>query len=139
MALPSFEDPPVPVRLKLAALWTSLMSCYIYGDYFGLYVPGKLQGVLNGDGPIGPTSQGTLVGASMLLAAPALMIALSLLLPVRACRIVTIILGIFYTLVMAATMTDAWWFYKAMGVIEMTISLITVGLAWRWPRVASTV
>lgn len=137
MALRSLEDQPVPIRLKLAALWTSLMSCYIYGDYFGLYVPGKLRGVLNGDGPIGPTTQGTLVGASMLLAVPALMIALSLLLPSRVCRIVTIILGSFYMLVMAATMTDAWWFYKAMGVIEIAISVATVVLAWRWPKVLS--
>lgn len=134
MALRLLEDQPVSVRLKLAALWTSLMSCYIYGDYFGLYVPGKLRDVLNGEGPIGPATQGTLFGASMLLAVPALMIALSLLMPARVCRIVTIILGSFYVLVMAVTMADAWWFYRAMGMIEISISVTTVVLAWRWPK-----
>jgi len=130
----ALPDPPVPVRLKLATLWASLMSCYIYGDYFGLYVPGKLQGMLNGEGPIGPSSEGTLVGVSLLLAVPALMIALSVLLPARVCRVVTIILGLFYALVMVVTMPGAWWFYKVLGVIEIAISVVTVVVAWRWPK-----
>ena len=41
------EDARIPVRIKLAALWTSAMSCYIYGDYFWLYQPGKLPASLN--------------------------------------------------------------------------------------------
>ena len=44
----------VPVRIRLAALWASLTFCYLYGDYFGLYRPGKLQGMLAGAGPVGP-------------------------------------------------------------------------------------
>jgi hypothetical protein len=50
------------------------MFCYVYGDYFGLYHPGQLQGMLHGDGPIGPTSQGTLVAVSILMAIPSLMV-----------------------------------------------------------------
>jgi hypothetical protein len=36
------DDLKVHVRLKLSSLWAALMFCYLYGDYFGLYVPGKL-------------------------------------------------------------------------------------------------
>ena len=43
-----FEDFKINVRIKLAALWTSVMFCYIYGDYFELYVPKKVEGLLNG-------------------------------------------------------------------------------------------
>jgi hypothetical protein len=39
----AFEDFSVPVRLKLFALWSSVMFFYIYGDYIELYEPGKLQ------------------------------------------------------------------------------------------------
>ena len=42
---PALEDIKVIVKLKLSALWASLMFCYIYGDYFGLYKPGTLQGI----------------------------------------------------------------------------------------------
>jgi hypothetical protein len=38
----AFEDIKVHVRLKLFALWTSVMFFYIYGDYFELYQSGKL-------------------------------------------------------------------------------------------------
>jgi hypothetical protein len=34
-------DAPVPVRLKLSALWASVMFCYVYGDYFDLFRPGS--------------------------------------------------------------------------------------------------
>ncbi|MFO1508098.1 MAG: hypothetical protein U1F23_13710 [Lysobacterales bacterium] len=47
-----------PVQLKLAMLWASVVFCYIYGDYFGLYVPGSLQSILDGRmGPLGATTQ----------------------------------------------------------------------------------
>lgn len=26
------DDVPVPIKIKLAALWTSVMFCYVYGD-----------------------------------------------------------------------------------------------------------
>jgi hypothetical protein len=32
-----FEDIRVHVRIKLFALWSSVMFFYIYGDYFELY------------------------------------------------------------------------------------------------------
>ena len=32
------------------------MFCYIYGDYFGLYPPGKLQGMLDGTNGAARTS-----------------------------------------------------------------------------------
>jgi hypothetical protein len=38
----SFHDVKVQVKMKIAALWVSLMFCYVYGDYFELYEPGKL-------------------------------------------------------------------------------------------------
>jgi len=38
----------IDVRIKISALWASVMFCYIYADYFGLYVPGALQRMLNG-------------------------------------------------------------------------------------------
>lgn len=80
------EDIKVPVRLKLAALWTSVLSCYIYGDFLGLYRPGDIKGILAGDGLLGPTSQGSLLAVAILIAVPAVMIVLSLVLPPRLTR-----------------------------------------------------
>ena len=79
-------DPPLPLRVKLSALWASLTFCYLYGDYFGLYRPGKLQHMLEGAGPMGPASQGSLLFDALLLVVPGLMAFLSLGLPARLAR-----------------------------------------------------
>lgn len=130
----ALDDVLIPVRLKLSALWSSLMFCYLYGDYFGLYKPGKLHGMLGGQGPFGPVSQGDLVIASVLLALPGLMVFLSLVMPARPTRWATILLGLFYTAVMLATMPGAWWFYIVLGVIEVALSLLIVWYGLTWPR-----
>lgn len=128
------HDIKVHVRFKLSALWTALMFCYIYGDYFGLYVPGQLQGMLDGAGPIGPVSEASLVATALLLAVPEVMVFLSLVLSPRFCRWLNIVLGVFYTVIMLLTMPGAWWFYLMLGVIEVALSLLIVVYAWRWPR-----
>lgn len=134
MSPSALHDIPVHVRFKLSALWTALMFCYIYGDYFGLYVPGKLQGMINGTGPVGPVSEGTLVGTAVMLAIPALMVLLSLVAPASLARWLNIGFGLVYAGIMLLTMPGAWWFYLTLGVIEIALSLATVVVAWRWPR-----
>ncbi|TPG48849.1 hypothetical protein EAH75_10575 [Rhodanobacter glycinis] len=138
MAASPLVDVTVPVRAKLSALWAALMFCYIYGDYFGLYVPGKLSGMIDGDGPIGHVSQSTLIITSILLAVPGLMVFLSLVLPATICRWGNIVLGAFYIAVMALTMPGAWSFYILLGVVEIAVGLLTVWYAWSWPRQGGT-
>ncbi|MEX1093997.1 MAG: hypothetical protein WEF28_12720 [Acidimicrobiia bacterium] len=36
------EDGRIPVRLKLSALWASVMLLYVYDDIFGLCKPGTI-------------------------------------------------------------------------------------------------
>src|SRR3954471_18294170 len=89
------SDPKLPVKLKLSALWTSVMFCYIYADYFELFKPGKVERIIAGNGPVGPTSQTGLVIASVVLAIPTLMIFLSLALKPTISRWLNIIFGSF--------------------------------------------
>ena len=127
------SDPPIPVRLELAALWASLTFCYLYGDYFGLYKPGKLQHMLDGAGPMGPSSQGSLLFVALLLALPGLMVFLSLALPARTTRWLNIGLALFYAAFVALTMPGAWWFYLAYSSIELLLCLLIIRIAWTWP------
>ena len=86
-------NPKINIRLKLSALWTSLMAFYIYGDYFELYVPGKVENLINVKAKLeNPT---LLLIASILIAIPALMIVLSILLKPKINRSLNIIVGIF--------------------------------------------
>ena len=129
------SDIKVHVRFKLAALWTSLMFCYIYADYFGMYQPGQLQAMLRGQmGPLGTATQGVLVGAAVMLIVPSLMIFLSIALTPGFTRWLNIVFGIVYTVIIALTMVGAWDFYILYGIIEIALQLLVVWYAWTWPK-----
>lgn len=131
----ALDDPKINVKLKLAALWASLMFCYVYGDYFGLYAPGKLAGMLAGKmEPLGTVTQDMLLGTSAMMAVPALMVCLSLLLRPAISRWANVVLGLLYAAIMLLTMPGAWQFYLFLGAIEVLLSIAIVWTAWCWPR-----
>ena len=132
------EDTKIDVKLKLAAIWASVMFCYIYADYFGLYVPGALQGMLNGKmGPLGPTSQGVLVGTSAMMAIPSVMIFLSVVLKSNLSRWLNIICGVLYTVLILITMWG-WAFYIFYGFVEVVLTAMIVWYSWHWPKQEAT-
>lgn len=137
MTTPSeLHDVHVPTRYKLAALWASVMSCFIYADYFELYVPGKLNSMLAGRmEPLGLVTQGVLACTSILLAVPSLMIALSVLLPARACRWLNLVVAIAYAAVEFVVVSGGGWaFYVGFGLLEAGLLLFAAWTAWRWPK-----
>ena len=135
----TLDDPRINVKAKLSALWASLTLCYIYGDYFGLYQPGALQRMLEGKmGPLGPTTQGVLLGTAILMAIPSVMVFLSLALKPNPNRWVNIILGVIYTVIMLITMPGAWAFYIFLGVVEVVLTALIVWYAWNWPKQEAT-
>jgi hypothetical protein len=132
----SLIDRPIDVKLKLSALWAATMACYIYCDYFELYVPGNLESMLAGTmGPLGAVTQGVLLGTAVLMAVPSLMIAGSVLLPARPNRVANLIVGGFYTVLLALlAATVEWHFYRLFAGLEAALTATIVVLAWRWPR-----
>lgn len=128
------SDLRVHVKLRLAALWTSLMFCFVYGDYFELYHPGKLDRIA--EGRIGPfmVTQGVLVGTTILMIVPSLMGALTLLLPAAASRVANIVFGLAYAGVMLLAIQGTWRFYTLIGLVEIGLCAAIVLSAWRWPR-----
>lgn len=126
-----------PVQLKLAALWTSVMFCYIYGDFLGLYRPGDIKGILAGQGLLGPTSQGSLLAVAILIAVPAVMIFLSLTLPPALARWLNILVGVLLTVIVLMTIPGSWMFYIFLSSIEVVLQSLAAWYAWRWPRSAA--
>lgn len=125
----------VPVNLKLSGLWVTVMLCYIYGDYFGLYKTGYLQSMLDGQmGPLGDVTEGILVGTSILMAIPAWMVFFSLVLKPSLNRTLNLVFGTVYTLVMLITMPGSWMFYIVLGILEVILTVLIVWYAWKWPR-----
>ena len=43
------EDLKIDIKMKLSALWVTLMLFYIYADILGFYTPGNIEKVVSGD------------------------------------------------------------------------------------------
>jgi hypothetical protein len=129
-------DAQVSVRVKLSALWAAVMFCYVYGDIFGLFRPGKLTDMIAGHTPIGPTTQPVLILFAVVMAVPSAMVFLSLVLPPQLARWANIVLGVLYSAIIVMTMRGAWGFYVFLGCVEVALTLAVVSYAWMWPRQA---
>jgi hypothetical protein len=128
------EDVKVNVKFKLSALWASVTLCYLYGDYFELYVPNKVAGLLSGENIL--DSPMKLFGASILLAIPALMVSLSIISKPLINRWLNIIFGVIFTAIMVliAFVSIKLWltFYVFLAIVESILTSLIVWYAWRW-------
>ena len=131
------EDFKVNIKFKLSALWVSVTICYLYGDYFELYVPHKVAGLVNGNNIL--DSPMKLFAASVLLAIPALMVSLSIILKPVINRWLNIIFGLFFTAIMvliAFVSIKPWlMFYVFLAIVESMLTSLIVWYAWRWNKV----
>ena len=130
------ENPKVNIKIKLAALWASATFCYLYGDYFELYTPDKVNSLITGDNNLhSPT---ILLIASMILAIPSLMVAASIFLKPKINRILNIVFGTLFTLMMVyigIISTNEWYlFYVFLAFLESIITALIVWYAWKWPK-----
>ena len=130
----ALDDLKIHTRFKLFALWSSVMFFYVYGDYFELYQPGKLQGMIAGSSPLGQIGQGVLMGMSAVMIIPSLMPFLSLALPPAINRWLNIVAGGLYSVVMVLVIIGGWHFYIAYGIIEVMLTALVVWYAWTWPK-----
>ncbi len=136
MAVSELEDFKVNVRIKLSALWTAVMFCYIYGDYFELYVPKKVEELLTGQNILDSTMK--LFTVTVILAIPALMIFLSLMLKPTLSKWLNIGVGVFFTLftLLVGISSISKWrtFYVFLSLLESVITVIIVWQAWTWSK-----
>ena len=136
----TLEDFKINIKIKLALLWISVTFLYIYGDYFELYVPNKLSGIIDGnsnlDSPI------NLFLASLLLAIPSLMICLSILLKPVVNKWLNIVFGVFFTAIMlliAIVSIEPWrTFYVFYAIVESVLTSLIVYTAFKWPKKLSS-
>jgi hypothetical protein len=130
------ENQKVNIKIKLAALWASATFCYLYGDYFELYTPDKVNSLITGDNVM--DTPATLLLASIVLAIPSVMVAASVLLNSKINRILNIIFGTIFTIMQVLIgiySTNEWYlFYVFLAFLESIITALIVWYAWKWPK-----
>lgn len=135
------ENTPIPVQAKLAAAWTSFMFLYIYVDYYHLYKPGVLEDIQAGivfEFEISPT---LLTAFLALTAIPALMVMLSMTLPVRVNRVTNLIVASLYIPVTVFNASGESWdwasFYGLSIGLEVLLLVFILRSAGSWPRTSA--
>lgn len=130
------ENREVNIKIKLAALWASVTFCYLYGDYFELYTPDKVNSLISGENNL--DSPIKLLVAAIILAISSVMVAASVILTPKINRILNIVFGIVFTLMMVGIgifSTNEWYlFYVFLAFLESGITALIVWYAWKWPK-----
>lgn len=128
-------DKKIDVKVKLAALWTSFMFLYIYVDYFALYMPGKIEDILQGKVFIYAINTTFLGAALVSVSLPALMITFSLTLTANLNRWLNLIMAIIYIPYSLFNLAGEAWPHMLYGaLVEVVLLSLIIRFAWFWPR-----
>ena len=119
------------VRIKLSALWVSLMLTYLLGDvlriFAGDFVAGEVGGMEIG--------QGLYLGLAAFMVIPVVMVYLSLTLKYAVNRWANIILPlVFFVFNAIGLPTYPSLYDQFLIVVGLVFNLVTVWVAWRWAK-----
>jgi len=130
-----FEDKAVHVRFKIASLWAATLFLFAYGDIFGFFRPGLIQTVMAGKVSGVEINQTFLVGTSIYVAIPSVMVFLTFVLKRAIDRWANVALGALYAIsVVALSIGETWAYYYFLSAVETILLLLLVWYAWRWPE-----
>jgi hypothetical protein len=128
----------VPVRAKLAALWTATTLLFAYGDILGLFRRDVIEGISNGEVGGFSVDQQFLIAASAYVAVPALMVFLCLVMAPTVGRWTNLVLGSVYAITVAITAVgEEWGYYFFLSALEIGLLALVVRYAWSWSERAA--
>lgn len=131
----TLQDKKIDVKVKLAALWASFMFLYIYVDYFALYMPGKIEDILQGKVFIYTINTAFLGAALVSVSLPALMITFSLTLTANLNRWLNLVMAIIYIPYSLINLAGEAWPHMLYGaLVEVVLLSLIIRFAWFWPR-----
>ena len=123
------------MRLKLSALWASVMFLYVYVDIIHFYKPGIIEGILAGQvwkfdisqgwalGGFGPHGDPQSHGGSVVdTASP------------RARWTNLVVAALFVPISIGNVLGETWAFYWFGSAVEAALLLMVIRYSWTWPR-----
>jgi uncharacterized protein DUF6326 len=120
---------------NLSALRIAVMLRSVYGNHFGSSIPGRSRATLAGKPRPFRTMQGVIVAAALVMALPAIMVFLSLLIEPWLKRWSNVALGILYALIMLTMMLPGGWMvYLVLGAVEIALTVLILSPASNWSR-----
>jgi hypothetical protein len=130
----TLEPSHVNVRVKISALWTSMLFVFAYVDLFSLYRSDFRADLEAGEVGGFDVNQSFLFATTVYVVIPSLMVFLALILRARVARIVNIALSIVYAVSIVAGAIGEWNYYILGSAVEVALLAAIVYYAWTWPR-----
>jgi len=132
-----FKPSNVNVRVKISALWISMLFVFAYVDLFSLYRPDFRAEVEAGQIGGFTVNQSFLLVTTAYVVIPSLMVFGAIVLRPRVNRIANIVLSLVYALTIIAGGIGEWTYYILGSTIEVALLGAIVYYAWTWPKQAS--
>jgi hypothetical protein len=130
-----FDPSRVNVRIKISALWTAMLFVFAYVDIFSLYRPDFREDIEAGRIAGFTVGQGFLLGTTIYIVIPSLMVFGALVLRPRVNRIGNIGLSVVYALTIIAGALGEWSYYILGSAVEVALLASIIHYAWTWPKV----
>jgi hypothetical protein len=116
----------------MAGLWASTMLIFAYVDLFSLFRPDFRAALDQGKVFVFDVGQPFLLGATIYVIIPSLMIYLSLVMPRRSNRVVSISLAGLYAITIVGGAVGEWSYYVLGSAVEVVLLAIVIRYAWTW-------
>lgn len=129
-----YRDSWINPRIKIAALWASMLFVFVFVDLFSLYRADVRADIESGKIAAFSIGQGYLLGVLVYVALPSLMLFLSLVLPLKIMRMANIVLAVVYALTIAGSAVGEWNYFILGSAIEVALLASIVYYAWTWPK-----
>jgi hypothetical protein len=126
----------VNVRVKISGLWTSMLFVFAYVDLFSLYRPDFRADLDSGEVGGFTVNHAFLLGTTLYVVIPSLMVFCALVLRPRVNRVANIALSVLYALTIIGGAIGEWTYYVLGSAVEVALLAAIGYYAWTWPREA---
>ena len=123
----------VDVKITISFLWVAVMLVSLMGDVLRFYEPGIIEQIIAGEVDGMQMNQKGLLISAIIMAIPAIMVFLSLVLNYPVNRWANIISSAFFflfTLVWQFTTSSA--YKRYLGITGLVFNALIVWYAWKW-------
>ena len=115
-----------------------MLFVFVCVDLFSLYRSDVRADIEAGKIAAFSIGQGYLLGVTVYVLLPSLMLFLSLVLPVKVTRTANIVVALVYALTIVGSAVGEWTYFILGSLIETALLVGIAYYAWTWPKAAAT-
>jgi hypothetical protein len=134
-----YQDYPINPRVKIAALWAAMLIVFLYVDLISMYRADIRADIEAGKVFAFTIGQGVLLGMTVYILIPSLMLFLSLALPARIARTGNVVLAAVYAITVVGGAIGEWNYYILGSVVEVALLAAVGYYAWTWPKASDAI